>query len=88
MARPVMIALLGVDGSGRTNQAKALAERLRRRGVRARYFENAGGRPLWNRLARALGRADGLALFGVPSIRRWRQPCARRRWPGPWRWPA
>ncbi|RQX33502.1 hypothetical protein DLJ57_19530 [Micromonospora chalcea] len=55
MARPVMIALLGVDGSGRTNQAKALAERLRRRGVRARYFENAGGRPLWNRLARALG---------------------------------
>ncbi|WDQ02338.1 hypothetical protein PVK74_11220 [Micromonospora chalcea] len=64
MARPVMIALLGVDGSGRTNQAEALAEWLRRRGVRARYFENAGGRPLWNRLARALGRADGLALFG------------------------
>ncbi|MEV1060810.1 hypothetical protein AB0I92_26465 [Micromonospora chalcea] len=64
MARPVMIALIGVDGSGRTTQAEALAGRLRRRGVRARYFENAGGRPLWNRLARALGRSDGVALFG------------------------
>ncbi|MEU4792553.1 thymidylate kinase [Micromonospora tulbaghiae] len=64
MGRPVMIALVGVDGSGKTTQAKALAARLRERGVRARYFENAGGRPLWNRLARALGRPDGVALFG------------------------
>ncbi|MEV4273275.1 thymidylate kinase [Micromonospora aurantiaca] len=64
MGRPVMIALIGVDGSGKTTQARALAARLRERGVRARYFENAGGRPLWNRLARALGRADGTALFG------------------------
>ncbi|MGC4896145.1 dTMP kinase [Micromonospora sp. DT31] len=64
MSRPVMIALVGVDGSGKTTQAKALARRLNRQGVRARYFENAGGRPLWNRLARALGRADGVALFG------------------------
>lgn len=59
-----MIALIGVDGSGKTTQAKALAARLCERGVRARYFENAGGRPLWNRLARALGRPDGVALFG------------------------
>ncbi|ATO17461.1 thymidylate kinase [Micromonospora sp. WMMA2032] len=64
MTRPVMIALIGVDGSGKTTQAKALARRLCARGVRARYFENAGGRPLWNRLARALGRPDGVALFG------------------------
>ncbi|MGA4685796.1 hypothetical protein [Micromonospora sp. AB353] len=64
MGRPVMIALVGVDGSGKTTQARALAARLRERGVRARYFENAGGRPLWNRLARALGRPDGVALFG------------------------
>ncbi|MFI7215155.1 dTMP kinase [Micromonospora maritima] len=64
MTRPVMIALIGVDGSGKTTQAKALVARLRERGVPARYFENAGGRPLWNRLARALGRPDGVALFG------------------------
>ncbi|MFC4144669.1 dTMP kinase [Micromonospora mangrovi] len=64
MARPVLIALVGVDGSGKSTQARALARRLTARGVPARYFENAGGRPLWNRLARALGRPDGRALFG------------------------
>ncbi|MFF4894222.1 dTMP kinase [Micromonospora chersina] len=64
MARSVMIALVGVDGSGKSTQARALARRLTARGVPATYFENAGGRPLWNRLAWALGRADGPALFG------------------------
>ncbi|WP_091320928.1 dTMP kinase [Micromonospora chersina] len=64
MARSVMIALVGVDGSGKSTQARALARRLTARGIPATYFENAGGRPLWNRLARALGRADGPALFG------------------------
>ncbi|SBT44028.1 thymidylate kinase [Micromonospora auratinigra] len=61
-----MIALVGVDGSGKSTQARALARRLTAAGVSARYFENAGGRPLWNRLARALGRPDGVALFGRP----------------------
>ncbi|MFC0032476.1 dTMP kinase [Micromonospora chaiyaphumensis] len=64
MARSVMIALVGVDGSGKSTQARALARRLTDRGVPAAYFENAGGRPLWNGLARALGRPDGVALFG------------------------
>ncbi|PZF88161.1 dTMP kinase [Micromonospora deserti] len=64
MVRPVMIALLGVDGSGKSTQARALARRLTARGHPATYFENAGGRPLWTRLARALGRPDGVALFG------------------------
>ncbi|MGR6320884.1 thymidylate kinase [Micromonospora soli] len=64
MTRPLMIALVGVDGSGKSTQARALARRLSEGGVPATYFENAGGRPLWNRLARALGRADGVALFG------------------------
>ncbi|MEV0156564.1 dTMP kinase [Micromonospora sp. NPDC050686] len=64
MARPLMIALVGVDGSGKSTQARALARRLTERGEPARSFENAGGRPLWNRLARALGRPDGVALFG------------------------
>ncbi|OKI50302.1 dTMP kinase [Micromonospora sp. CB01531] len=64
MARSVMIALVGIDGSGKSTQARALARRLTARGVPAAYFENAGGRPLWNRLARTLGRPDGVALFG------------------------
>ncbi|MFC0003055.1 dTMP kinase [Micromonospora siamensis] len=64
MARPLLIALVGIDGSGKSTQARALARRLTGRGEPARYFENAGGRPLWNRLARALGRPDGVALFG------------------------
>jgi dTMP kinase len=55
----VSIALVGVDGSGKSTQARALARRLTAAGVPARYFENAGGRPLWNRLARAVGRAHG-----------------------------
>lgn len=59
-----MIALVGVDGSGKSTQARALARRLTAGGTPASYFENAGGRPLWNRLARALGRPDGVALFG------------------------
>ncbi|WP_231935113.1 dTMP kinase [Micromonospora viridifaciens] len=64
MPRPVMIALVGVDGSGKSTQARALARRLTARGIPATYFENAGGRPLWNRLAQAFGRPDGVALFG------------------------
>ncbi|MDT0532093.1 thymidylate kinase [Micromonospora sp. DSM 115977] len=64
MRRPMIIALIGVDGAGKTTQAKALADRLRAVGVPASYFENAGGRPLWNRLAQALGRRDGPHLFG------------------------
>ncbi|MGW1062388.1 dTMP kinase [Micromonospora rubida] len=64
MRRPVLVALVGVDGSGKTTQARALARRLTERGVPATYFENAGGRPLWNKLARAVGRPDGVALFG------------------------
>ncbi|MGC4806018.1 dTMP kinase [Micromonospora sp. DT233] len=64
MRPPLLIALVGVDGSGKTTQARALARRLTARGVPATYFENAGGRPLWNKLALALGRPDGTALFG------------------------
>ncbi|GAB3188259.1 hypothetical protein GCM10027259_56860 [Micromonospora palomenae] len=64
MTRPMIIALLGVDGSGKSTQARALARRLSERGVPATYFENAGGRPLWNRLAHRLGRRDGVHLFG------------------------
>ncbi|MEV4465855.1 dTMP kinase [Micromonospora echinofusca] len=64
MRGATVIALIGIDGAGKTTQAKALADRLRAAGVPATYFENPGGRPLWNRLAHALGRRDGPHLFG------------------------
>ncbi|MEX5635854.1 hypothetical protein [Parafrankia sp. FMc2] len=64
MRRRPIIVLLGVDGSGKTTQARQLAAWLDGQGVPARYFENAGGRPIWDALARLLGRADGRALFG------------------------
>ncbi|SQE00456.1 Thymidylate kinase [Parafrankia sp. Ea1.12] len=64
MRRQPIIALLGVDGSGKTTQARQLAAWLNGQGVPARYFENAGGRPIWDALARRLGRADGRVLFG------------------------
>lgn len=56
MPRPVLIALIGVDGSGKTTQAKELAGWLRDSGRRARYFENAGGRPIWTAIARPRSR--------------------------------
>ncbi|WP_238428468.1 nucleoside/nucleotide kinase family protein [Frankia nepalensis] len=59
-----MIALVGVDGSGKTTAAKWLAQELSAAGTRARYFENGGGRPLIDPLARRLGRRDGRHLLG------------------------
>ncbi|WFE66837.1 thymidylate kinase [Micromonospora sp. WMMD714] len=64
MGRGVVVAVVGVDGSGKSTQAKRLVGRLREAGVPAVYLENAGGRPLWNRLAQAVGRRDGVHLFG------------------------
>ncbi|MGS2615422.1 dTMP kinase [Micromonospora sp. LZ34] len=69
MRRPMIIALVGIDGAGKTTQARSLADRLTAGGVPASYFENAGGRPLWNRLALALGRRDGVHLFGRAGYR-------------------
>ncbi|MDQ8044819.1 MAG: hypothetical protein AAGC46_09250 [Solirubrobacteraceae bacterium] len=66
--RPPVIAILGVDGSGKTTQARLLAERLRRDGIGASYFENAGGRPVTDWIAHRLGRADGRALFSPTGI--------------------
>lgn len=53
-----------MDGSGKSTQARLLARWLRDHGVPASCFENAGGRPVLDRLARAAGRADGPALLG------------------------
>lgn len=65
MPRAVLIALIGVDGSGKTTQAKELAGWLRAGGHRARYFENAGGRPIWTALAQRRGHADGIGWLGA-----------------------
>ncbi|WP_199515430.1 dTMP kinase [Nucisporomicrobium flavum] len=75
--RPRTIALVGIDGSGKTTQAHLLAEALAERGLPARYRRNAGGRRWFGRLATALGRGDGEQLLGrramllVESVLRW-----------------
>jgi dTMP kinase len=77
-ARPVRtVALVGIDGSGKTTQAHVLAAALARRGLPARYRRNAGGRRWFGRLAATLGRRDGEHLLGrrvmllVESVLRW-----------------
>ncbi|MDG4820390.1 dTMP kinase [Asanoa sp. WMMD1127] len=76
-ARLRTVALVGIDGSGKTTQANRLAMVLGDAGVPAVYRQNAGGRAWFGHLARRLGRADGPALFGrvgmlwVESVLRW-----------------
>jgi dTMP kinase len=66
------VALVGIDGSGKTTQAHRLAAAL---GVP--YRRNAGGRRWFGRLAVALGRPDADSLLGrrlmlfVESVLRW-----------------
>jgi dTMP kinase len=71
------VALVGIDGSGKTTQAHQLATALAARGLPATYRRNAGGRRWFGRLATALGRRDGEHLLGrramllVESVLRW-----------------
>jgi dTMP kinase len=71
------IALVGVDGSGKTTQAHRLADALVAEGLRAAYRRNAGGRRWFGRVANRLGREDAEALLGrrlmlfVESLLRW-----------------
>jgi dTMP kinase len=66
------VALVGIDGSGKTTQAHRMAAAL---GVP--YRRNAGGRRWFGRLAVALGRRDGEHLLGrrrmlfAESVLRW-----------------
>ncbi|GGQ77982.1 dTMP kinase [Couchioplanes azureus] len=75
--RPRTIALVGIDGSGKTTQAHLLAAALAAHGLPASYRRNAGGRRWFGRLAAALGRRDGDHLLGrkamlvVESVLRW-----------------
>jgi len=71
------VALVGIDGCGKTTQANRVAAELSDAGVPARYRQNAGGRAWFGHLARRLGRHDGTDLFGhtgmllVESALRW-----------------
>ncbi|MFC0532269.1 dTMP kinase [Phytohabitans kaempferiae] len=76
--RPRVVALVGVDGSGKTTQAHRLAAALTEVGLPATYWQNAGGRRWFGRLAKRLGRgSDAQRLLGraglllVESILRW-----------------
>jgi len=57
------IALVGIDGSGKTTQAHRLAELLRAAGIPATYRQNAGGRHWFGRLAQRIGVRDGERLL-------------------------
>lgn len=76
-ARLRTVALIGIDGSGKTTQAHRLADALTASGRPATYHRNAGGRRWLGRLARRLGRPDAEALVGrrgllaVESVLRW-----------------
>lgn len=72
-----VVALVGVDGSGKTTQAHRLADALTAAGLPATYWQNAGGRRWFGRLARRLGRPDAERLLGrnglllAESVLRW-----------------
>ncbi len=60
LTRLVIIAIVGIDGAGKTTLAKGLARQLSESGRPGTYFENAGGRPVLAKLAQSFGRADGI----------------------------
>jgi dTMP kinase len=72
-----VVAIVGVDGAGKTTQAHLLAAWLASAGHAAGYWQNAGGRRWFGRLAQFFGRPDAQALLGiggmlfVESVLRW-----------------
>ncbi|WP_203825192.1 thymidylate kinase [Actinoplanes palleronii] len=77
LAGPRTIALVGIDGSGKTTQARLLAAELAATGLPAVYRQNAGGRAWFGKRAVRWGRPDADALLGrrgmllVESVLRW-----------------
>jgi dTMP kinase len=74
---PRTVALIGIDGSGKTTQAHRLADDLAAAGWHASYRRNAGGRHWFGRLAPVFGKRDGEDLLGrrgmlvAESVLRW-----------------
>lgn len=72
-----VVAIVGIDGAGKTTQAHLLATWLYAAGYAADYWQNAGGRRWFGRLAQLFGRPDAQALLGVggmlfvESVLRW-----------------
>ena len=64
MPRPPVIALIGIDGAGKSTQARLLAEWLTSQGVRAQFVKNPGGRLRMDKIARRLGRPNAISLLG------------------------
>jgi thymidylate kinase len=62
--RPLVVAFVGIDGSGKTTQAHRLAAALSASGAPAIYCQNAGGRRWFGRLAQWLGCGDAERLLG------------------------
>ena len=90
-----MVALVGIDGSGKTTQAHRLAAALTAAGVPASYRQNAGGRRFLSRLAarlpfaryaRRADRPDAHRLLGrrgtllAESVLRWLAICRGLLW--------
>lgn len=72
-----VVAIVGIDGAGKTTQARLLAAGLAESGQPADYWQNAGGRRWFGRFAQFFGRRDAQALLGiggmlfVESVLRW-----------------
>lgn len=68
--RGAVIALVGIDGAGKTTQARRLTERLTARGIPADYHLAASGRRVLSNVAKRLGRGDSIALLGPRTAMR------------------
>lgn len=76
--RAAVVALMGIDGCGKTTQARRLVDWLCGQGVDATYWRSEGGRSELDRLAHGLGRRDIADLVGpepaavAQAVIRWR----------------
>lgn len=81
----MLVALSGVDGSGKTTQAQALVHAFRQCGIRARYVWSRGGSSALAGRLIALGKRLLRGRGGVPAEEArealFRHPLARRLWP-------
>lgn len=63
--RGAVIALVGMDGVGKTTQARRLTARLAERGIPADYHLAASGRRVLSNMAKRLGAGDSVELLGA-----------------------